>query len=60
MVPGSLRSGHDAESCIGPKPNDGLPEGSRPDKATADVSEDHLVCSIVDKYLGPSASWVPP
>jgi len=55
--PWFLQVGHDVE-CVGPKPADGLPAGSQPDKTTADVSDEQLVRSIVDRYIGPSTSGV--
>jgi len=56
MVPGSPRSGLSAESCAGPNPVEGLPAGSRPVRATAEESDDQIVRSIADRYLGPDVS----
>jgi len=59
MVPVSPR-GLRAESCEGPQPGRGLPAGSQPGIATADVyrssEENNLVRSIVDRYLGSNES----
>jgi len=60
VVPGSPRSEHEAKSCEGPKPVERLPAGSQPDKATAEENDEQSVRTIVDKYLGPSASGVMP
>jgi len=51
-VPGSPRSGLRAESCDGPRPDDGLPAGPHPGRAITD-SEEKEVQSILDYYLGP-------
>jgi len=59
MIPGSPRSGHYAESCAGPQLVEGLPASSQPDNVIAVDSENLLVHSIVDRYLGPSCSEAP-
>jgi len=41
MVPGSPRSGHDVESCVGPQPVAGLPADSQPGTATAEESNNN-------------------
>jgi len=52
MVPGSPRSGPSAESCAEPNPVEGLPTGYPSRNATAEDSDNQLVRSIVNRYLG--------